>query len=785
MAKPTKPAGTEEEAAGSDGSDVETVKPTAKKQAGKLRKKVPKVAKVVSRSASPPPLDPKDAQALFQSLAAEADKLATGGFFAEALDRYTRALEFHPDDVDCLVNRSRCSMMLGDTASALSDAELSLQRDPNFIRGIFQKAESLYARGDFEDALVLYHRGRRVRPEMDGFHVGVAKSTEAIRSAVALLDPGKLRDKRAKVKARGEVEDTAPMSAAKGEGTKKVRMVSVMGGGRGGAAAGGGGVDARGRGKEFGGMSTQLFRTRSEPGMTVLEKEMHERNLLEELYEDKVFLEELRRDDRFMMAGQGAVKSLVGEGLRFIDGRVEFWRQRNPSGVSAAVMAQAESKGPATKDGAKMKNSKRRLPFFIFLECFIRKLPQGLEGLLATLVRGDQQQVVGNDAGRWNTWCGLHYEVGSPAVVPPPPWADTPRPETADFMIRPRLQPYVGEAKGSLLVTPPYLASWKTQSEVLDFMLEVSVEGRVILSQTIKLRSRREEESRGSRTALDIEVPFDLPEPRMRSYRLDCTLELVQAGTALASAGKLSTIVEVLVLPEPAEDYTGSVVRIDAKTGGTIVEYRDKSSERVSKRVYPYGHYTQWTNYLLRDINLLDVIKREGYTIVHPIPPAPDYEDFDFMEKFLDRAFELGLFVQYDMRHSFRNWTLLKEQVTRFKSKPALLTWYTADEPDGTSDPPSDVTASYEHIRVLDPYRPVSLVLNCLNFGTVQYAAGTDIVMSDVYMISNNNTFSTVWGTPCNATYGCCGCDQCTGNVNDVSTRFETLRSTLYGAGKE
>ncbi|KAJ3399248.1 Tetratricopeptide repeat protein 25, partial [Chytridiales sp. JEL 0842] len=115
-------------------------------------------------------LDPKSALFLFQSLHAEADKLANSHLHDEAIDRYTRALTLHstffssPDSsssetskqtwiLDCLVNRSRCYMLLGQTTQALKDVNKALEIDSTFIRAVFQKAEVLYAKGDFEDAL--------------------------------------------------------------------------------------------------------------------------------------------------------------------------------------------------------------------------------------------------------------------------------------------------------------------------------------------------------------------------------------------------------------------------------------------------------------------------------------------------------------------------------------------------------------------------------------------------------------------------------------------------------
>lgn len=46
--------------------------------------------------------------------------------------------------------------------------------------------------------------------------------------------------------------------------------------------------------------------------------------------------------------------------------------------------------------------------------------------------------------------------------------------------------------------------------------------------------------------------------------------------------------------------------------------------------------------------------------------------------------------------------------------------------------------------------------------------------MEDVYPIGINSTFNK-WGTPCNRTYGDCGCDNCQGNVQDVSNRLDNL----------
>ncbi|KAJ3326535.1 Tetratricopeptide repeat protein 25 [Blyttiomyces sp. JEL0837] len=362
---------------------------------------------------TPPPMDPKDAQGIFQALHAEADKLLTSGHYEESLDRFNRALEINPGNCDCMVSRSKVFMMMGDPVAALHDVDDVIRRleagdgstgqqqqggegqegsgpsfppgiplstkHPAYIRALLQKAEALYARGDFEESLVLYHRGRRMRPEMESFHTGVIKATESIRAAVAMLDVASLREKREVEKAK--VAGTLAQKSG-GNGTTAT----------GGPVAPAGGATA-GRRSVLKKPTTATVnpskppsaqpRNPSQPQKSVIHpsgapskagtppavpaqptttnivplpaiqqqsqsqqqqqqqpsKQTQERNLLEDLYEDKSFLEELASDERFMIhAGFGEVGPLVREALGYLQGRVEFWRQRNPFGVSAAAV---------------------------------------------------------------------------------------------------------------------------------------------------------------------------------------------------------------------------------------------------------------------------------------------------------------------------------------------------------------------------------------------------------------------------------------------------------------
>jgi hypothetical protein len=69
----------------------------------------------------------------------------------------------------------------------------------------------------------------------------------------------------------------------------------------------------------------------------------------------------------------------------------------------------------------------------------------------------------------------------------------------------------------------------------------------------------------------------------------------------------------------------------------------------------------------------------------------------------------------------------------------------------------------------------VSLVLNCQDYYYPVYAAGADILLQDTYPIGNNVTWSNQFNTPCTPDYGDCGCDNCRGNLTDISDRMDTF----------
>ena len=74
--------------------------------------------------------------------------------------------------------------------------------------------------------------------------------------------------------------------------------------------------------------------------------------------------------------------------------------------------------------------------------------------------------------------------------------------------------------------------------------------------------------------------------------------------------------------------------------------------------------------------------------------------------------------------------------------------------------------------------------------------------MQDTYVIGNNVTFSSVYGTVCTEDYGDCGlvfdsshqdffhsfparCDNCKGSFQDISTRMDEFKDRLFVNGWE
>ncbi|XP_051014947.1 outer dynein arm-docking complex subunit 4 [Acomys russatus] len=232
----------------------------------------------------------------FPSYMAEGERLYLCGEYTKAAQSFGNALHLQNGDKNCLVARSKCFLKMGDLEKSLNDAEASLQSDPTFCKGILQKAETLYTMGDFEFALVFYHRGYKLRPDRE-FKVGIQKAQEAINNSVGSPSSIKLENK-------GDLSFLSKQAESKKAQQKPLPVKQL------------------------------LYNTKHESKRKgSLKSEKTIRQLLGELYVDKEYLEKLLLDEDLI---KGTIKNgltvedLIMSGINYLDTRSNFWRQQKP-----------------------------------------------------------------------------------------------------------------------------------------------------------------------------------------------------------------------------------------------------------------------------------------------------------------------------------------------------------------------------------------------------------------------------------------------------------------------
>ncbi|KAJ3127307.1 eukaryotic translation initiation factor 3 subunit A [Nowakowskiella sp. JEL0407] len=344
----------------------------------------------------------------FQSYTAEGDNLAKQGDYQKAIEAYTKALTLRPMQKNCLVSRSKCHLLLGDTKSALADAEASLQQQgsdgingeiiPNtannptsttsataattisdnsstagkffFFKGIYQKAEALYAQGDFEMALVYYHRGNKLRPELDEFRLGIQKSREAIDNSI-----GNPKDYKFNTPT---FTSTTKSNKSKTPGTSKQnqhtgnplisvpiitnvptssqqqssQMKNTSGNNTTNSA---GMVVASGTSAAVGSSGVGGVRKSSVKNVKMVKE------LLGEIYCDKEYLDDLLFDKDFKTNPNSEIETIVSDALKYLDTRTEFWRQQKPIYARKKEQVKLQAKVSLAAKNRNMKKTKNNV----------------------------------------------------------------------------------------------------------------------------------------------------------------------------------------------------------------------------------------------------------------------------------------------------------------------------------------------------------------------------------------------------------------------------------------
>ncbi|PSR75243.1 hypothetical protein BD289DRAFT_487184 [Coniella lustricola] len=352
-------------------------------------------------------------------------------------------------------------------------------------------------------------------------------------------------------------------------------------------------------------------------------------------------------------------------------------------------------------------------------------------------------------AGAQDTWCGKVYN-GTAQIIPggfltEPETSQTP---LLDVQVIPRHSIYVSsEASAEIIVDAalssyhgsPYLGAASVASNASDtFTFTVSVAGVDLFSATVGVNTT------------DNLFRFSVSQlaPSTTAYPV--------ALTGSTKSGNYSASSELFYLPDKAN---GSVVKIDRLYRSIL--YRSNNTDGVFKPYLPYGYYGSYSGYF-DEVGNPTVFRDRGFNALNPVT---DFSDGD-MTYTIDEMDGIDLLWQYDMRNSFQNLTSVAAQIPLVKDHPSLLSYYTADEPDGWGYTFNSTTNVYDLVAALDRYHPTALVLNCQNYYFHEYSAGADILMQDAYPVGINATFSTKWDTPVNLTYGDSGCDNCVGSYN-------------------
>jgi len=277
---------------------------------------------------------------------AEGEKLYKAGDFKKAVQAFTTAINILDKDDDkfsmIYVQRSKCFLAMGNAESALEDAEHSLKGNKDYHRGIYQKAEALYSLGNFEFALVNYHRGNKLRPELSEFRLGVQKSKEAIQFSVGTPKSVNLRE-------------SLNVNNSQNQNNRATGKEGRMGQRKGTLAI----EDYADRIRKQSRVTSARYAENE--AVHKKSKQKTAKAVLGEMYPDKSFLMDLLDDEELTKGTVNngmSIHELILSGLNYLDTRTDFWQQHKPIYArkrDRALMQQKWSKAEAQQgtQGAK------------------------------------------------------------------------------------------------------------------------------------------------------------------------------------------------------------------------------------------------------------------------------------------------------------------------------------------------------------------------------------------------------------------------------------------------
>jgi hypothetical protein len=165
--------------------------------------------------------------------------------------------------------------------------------------------------------------------------------------------------------------------------------------------------------------------------------------------------------------------------------------------------------------------------------------------------------------------------------------------------------------------------------------------------------------------------------------------------------------------------YRENAVKIDRATGGLSVS---------GMPLLPFGFFTFSP---VQPTLAGDEVVR-GFNLMSPAQVI-DKKNLKQRMAYMDRCADLGIRVNYSLSKSEKK-EYLRKEIETFRDHPALLAWQIADEPDSYDIPADSLYEIYRLIDELDPYHPVSLLVNSARKAR-DYTDVMDIVMTNPFII--------------------------------------------------
>lgn len=221
----------------------------------------------------------------------------------------------------CLVSLAKTKLLMGDPRASLQAAnrafEISTDDDKCFnvlCEAVYQKAEAFFHMGDFESALMFFHRGLHLKPKDEmPFNQGVNKCVDAIKQTLEIVDGEHMHEWMEENKLVGDklrmhaesvqfVEEPMPQIDNLLKPVKAKKEVDV-------------------------GNILQSGPT-NHPQHVHAVQHHHKGSYLDELQEDLDFLQDLHADPAMQHASLSKIHSLITESITYLHARADFWRVR-------------------------------------------------------------------------------------------------------------------------------------------------------------------------------------------------------------------------------------------------------------------------------------------------------------------------------------------------------------------------------------------------------------------------------------------------------------------------